>query len=414
MRLDIDSFREIGDALVRNKSRSLLTGFGIFWGLFMLLFLKGGGAGLKRIMTANFEGFATNTAVIYSEKTTMPFKGFRKGRTWYLEDKDLDRLRMMIPELDVVTAVVSNWGQTAINGANTTNCNVKGVPANYCKVEEPQLKYGRYLNETDCLQERKVCVIGKRVYTSLFPQGGDPCGSFVKIGPVYYQVIGVDFSSGNMNLQGSADRAAVVPIQVAKKIYHRGKHVDIIGMTGKSGVSMSALEQRVRQVVAREHVFDPQDKLAMGYINTEEIFQVMDNLFKGINFLILLVGLGTILAGAIGVSNIMMVTVKERTTEIGIRRAIGATPVQILMQIILESVTLTLIAGCAGIMFSVVSLSGLEKIIAASETGPVPFQIDFWTAIVAALLLAVLGVVAGLAPSLRAMKIKPVEAMRDE
>ena len=414
MRMDFDSFREIGNALVRNKSRSLLTGFGIFWGLFMLLILSGGGKGLKQMMYANFEGFATNTAVIYSNNTSMPYKGYKQGRYWNLNDRDLERLALMIPEIDVVTAVVSRWGVDAVLGANTTRCNVKGVPANYSHVEEPQIKYGRYLNESDCLQERKVCVIGKRIYTSLFPQGGDPCGQYIRLGSVYFQIIGVDYSAGNMNIQGRADMAAVIPIEVAKKIYHRGRNVDIVGITGRDGVHMSELEERVRQIVAREHSFNPDDKQALGYINTEQVFQVMDNLFLGINFLILLVGLGTILAGAIGVSNIMMVTVKERTTEIGIRRAIGATPVQILAQIIMESVSLTLIAGSTGIVFSVFILEGLEKIAANAPSGPIAFQIDFNTAVISALMLALLGVLAGLAPALRAMGIKPVDAMRDE
>ena len=197
---------------------------------------------------------------------------------------------------------------------------------------------------------------------------------------------------------------------MAQKVYSRGNVVDVICMTGKSGVRMSTLEDDVREIMAREHKFAPDDMQALFILNTEEMFALVDNLFIGINFLILLIGLGTILAGAIGVSNIMMVTVKERTTEIGIRRAIGATPWDILSQIIMESITLTLLAGCLGIVFSVFMLSALEII---SGDGTV-FQVDFWTAVVSALLLTVLGVLAGLAPASRAMHIKPVDAMRDE
>ncbi len=190
--------------------------------------------------------------------------------------------------------------------------------------------------------------------------------------------------------------------------------MDLIAMTGKKGVKMSSLDDRIRQIVAREHKFDPTDKPALGLVNTEQLFGIVDNLFLGLNILVLLIGLGTILAGAIGVSNIMMVTVKERTTEIGIRRAIGATPRQILGQIIMESVTLTLAAGSLGIVFSVLLLEGLEKITSNSEFGAAPFQIGFWTAIAAAAGLAVMGVLAGLAPAIREMRIKPVDAMRDE
>ena len=415
MRFDVDSYREIADSLVRNKSRSLLTGFGVFWGIFMLLFLMGGGQGLRQLITANFEGFATNTAIMFPDRTTKPWKGMKQGRRWSMTYTDIERMRRMVPELEMVTPLVSNWGQECVNGTNSVDGNVKGVFANYTKIEEPRLKYGRFINEADVAQERKVCVIGKRIYTSLFPGGGDPCGTMIKVGPVYYQVIGVDYSSGNVSINGSADEAVVIPLPVAQKIYHYGNTIDLLCVTGRSGVKISTVEDRMRQILAREHNFDPTDKDAVFILNTEQIFSIMDNLFTGLTFLIWLVGLGTILAGIIGVSNIMMVTVKERTTEIGIRRAIGATPRDILSQIIMESISLTMVAGSFGIVFAVLLLSLLEKIVnARPDAAPVDFQITFWTAVISALLLTVLGVIAGLAPASRAMAIKPVDAMRDE
>ena len=409
MKIDRDSFKEILDTLLRNKSRTLLTGFGIFWGLFMLLTMLGGGQGLKSILSSNFEGFATNTVILVEMPTTKAWKGLKENRYWTLTYKDVDRLKLMIPELDVVTPVVSNWGQTALRKERTADCSIKGVRADYSKVETPTLKYGRYINETDVLQERKVCVIGRRVYESLFPEGGDPCGQYIQAGPVYYRVIGVDFSAGNISINGRADQTVVIPLSVARKLLRRGNNVDLICLTGKSGVQMSTLSERIRSIIAREHLFDPSDEQALLQVNTEQIFSMVDNLFKGLNFLILLVGLGTLLAGAIGVSNIMMVTVRERTTEIGIRRAIGATTRDILGQILLESVTLTLVAGMFGIVVSVLILAGADAL--KPDAG---FQIGFWTAIVAALLLAALGVLAGLAPAMRAMSVKPVDAMRDE
>ena len=414
MKLDLDSFREIADALVRNKSRSLLTGFGVFWGIFMLLFMIGGGKGLKNLIGSTFEGFATNTAIMISSETTKPWKGFKEGRYWQLTFTDVERLKLMVPELETVTPVISSWGSTAVFGENTSSCSFKGVYADYVNIEEPQLKYGRFINEADVLQERKVCVIGKRVYNNLFPEGGDPCGSFIRVGPVYYQVIGVDFSSGNVSISGQASEAVSVPLPVAQKILNRGDNVDLLCVTGRSGVRMTEQEPRLRQIIARQHQFDPSDKQALFVINTEQMFSLIDNLFVGVNFLIWLVGLGTILAGVIGVSNIMMVTVKERTTEIGIRRAIGATPRDILSQIIMESISLTLVAGSFGIVFAVQLLRLLEKIVTSLGESSGGFQIGFWTAVIAALLLTALGVVAGLAPASRAMAIKPVDAMRDE
>lgn len=415
MRLDIDTYREIADSLVRNKSRSLLTGFGVFWGIFMLLFLMGGGQGLKQVISSNFEGFATNTSIMVPGNTTKPWKGLKEGRSWDFTFTDVDRLKNMVPELETVTPIVSNWGQEAVNGANTVSANVKGVYADYIKIEEPRIRYGRYLNDSDIAQERKVCVIGKRIWTSLFPDGQDPCGTFIKVGPLYYQVVGVDVSSGNMSINGSADEAVIIPLPIAQKVYHRGNNVDLICMTGRSGVRLSVMEDRIRQLMARGHNFDPDDKQALFVLNTEQMFSIVDNLFTGLNFLIWLVGLGTILAGIIGVSNIMMVTVKERTTEIGIRRAIGATPHNILGQIIMESISLTLVAGSFGIVFAVQLLRVLEKIVNnRPDAVPADFQVGFWTAVAAALLLTLLGVIAGLAPASRAMAIKPVDAMRDE
>ena len=415
MRLDIDTYREIADSLVRNKSRSLLTGFGVFWGIFMLLFLMGGGHGLKQVISSNFEGFATNTAIMFPSNTTKPWKGLKEGRSWDLTFTDVDRLKYMVPELETVTPIVSNWGQQAVHGANTVSANVKGVYADYTKIEEPRIKFGRYINDSDVIQERKVCVIGKRIWTSLFPDGQDPCGTFIKVGPVYYQVVGVDVSSGNISINGSADEAVIIPLPIAQKVYHRGNNVDLICVTGRSGVHLSSMEDRIRQLLARGHNFDPNDRQALFVVNTEQMFSIVDNLFTGLNFLIWLVGLGTILAGIIGVSNIMMVTVKERTTEIGIRRAIGATPRNILSQIIMESISLTLVAGSFGIVFAVQLLRLLEKLVnSRPDATPADFQVSFWTAVAAALLLTLLGVIAGLAPASRAMAIKPVDAMRDE
>ena len=410
MRIGPDTYREIADSLVRNKSRSLLTGFGIFWGLFMLLFLVGGGKGLKQMLSSNFEGFASNSIIMVSQNTSLPYKGLGEGRYWSLDNRDIERLKTMVPEIETVTGQIAGWGWNAVRGANSFSANLKGIRADYALIEAPQLKYGRYINDIDVLNMRKVCVIGKRVYQELFPEGGDPCGTFLQVGSVYFQIVGVDYSSGSININGSARRSVTIPISVAQQLMGRGDKVDIICIIGKSGVKMTGLEPRLREVMGRRHNFDPKDEPAMLLLNLEQIFTMVDSLFRGVSFLIWLVGLGTLLAGAIGVSNIMMVTVKERTTEIGIRRAIGATPRDILSQIIQESVALTVLAGSAGIVFSVLMLN-LTEIMTQHQAS---FQISFGTAVLALALLGLLGMLAGLAPAYRAMRIKPVDAMRDE
>ena len=417
MRIDIDTYREIVDTITRNKARSFLTGFGVFWGVFMLVALMGGGQGLKEMLEKNFEGFAQNTVVIGAEQTTKPYKGFRKGRWWSMDYKDIDRLKQRVPELEsVVPMIFSRWrgSNTAYYGDQKTQPRIQGTVPEMVNVITPKMYYGRYLNEVDMREQRKVCVIGKKIYKELFKEGGDPCGKKIRVDSTYFEVIGVDYAEGGISFNGRAEEKITLPITLMQALFNRGNEVDLIAATGREGVVMSRISDRIRETVARAHYVDPTDEQGAIVFNTELMFQMVDNLFKGVNFLIWLVGLGTLLAGAIGVSNIMMVTVKERTTEIGIRRAIGATPKMILSQIISESILLTLVAGMSGILFGVMILQMLE--LANTEDGILKahFQVSFWTAIFAAIIIATMGVLAGLAPAARAMSIKPVDAMRDE
>lgn len=414
MKFDIDRFREIIDTLTRNKTRSFLTGFGVFWGVFMLVALLGGGQGLKEMLQNNFEGFATNSAIIFPQNTTKPYAGFRKNRSWCMVYNDVERLKQYVPELETVSPMLSHWGGSAVYDDKKTGCTMKGVLPDYQNVETPSLYYGRFINDMDVKQNRKVCVIGKRVYKELFPGGGDPCGKRICVDDIYYDVVGVDYSVGNMSINGRAETSVVVPLTLMQKAYNMGDSVGLVCVTAKPGVTMSSITQKMRGVIAKAHQIDPTDEKAITVFNTEVMFGMLDNLFSGVNFLILLVGIGTLLAGAIGVSNIMMVTVRERTTEIGIRRAIGATPKNILGQIISESVILTAVAGMSGILFAVMILEMLELGNTTDGIVTAHFQVQFWTAVGATVLLAVLGVLAGLAPALRAMSIKPVDAMRDE
>ena len=417
MRIDIDTYREIIDTLTRNKSRSFLTGFGVFWGVFMLVALMGGGKGLKEKLDKNFEGFAQNAVIIGAEQTTKPYKGFRKGRWWAMEYKDIDRLKQKVPELNAAAPILfSSWrgGNTAYYGDQKTTPRIQGTVPELVEIIAPKMYYGRYLNEMDIKEHRKVCVIGKKVYKDLFKEGGDPCGKKIRIDSTYYEVVGVDYSSGNINIGGRTEEKVTIPITMMQAAFNRGNEIDVIAATGRHGVMMSEITPRIRETIARAHYVDPTDEQGMFVFNSELMFQMINNLFKGVNILIWLVGLGTLLAGAIGVSNIMMVTVRERTTEIGIRRAIGATPKMILSQIISESIVLTLVAGMSGILFGVMILQMLEMYNTEDGIIETHFQVSFWTAIFCAVIVSALGVLAGLAPAARAMSIKPVDAMRDE
>lgn len=368
---------------------------------------------MKELLNNNFEGFATNSALIWAQPTTMPHAGFRKGRTWCMSYNDVERLQQQVHELDVVTPMVSRWGQTAVYGDKKFSCTLKGLTPDYCEVEKPKLRFGRYINDMDMQQRRPVCVIGKHVYKDLFPKGGNPCGQRIRVGQKYYNVVGVDYNSGSISINGSAEDAVTVPLTLAQQAYNLGDSVHLICLTAIHGVTITSITPKLREVIARAHQVSPEDDKAVMIFNTEVMFGMLDSLFSGVNFLIWLVGIGTLLAGAIGVSNIMMVTVKERTTEIGIRRAIGATPRDILTQIISESVVLTSIAGMGGIFFSVLILEMMELANTTDGIVEAHFQVGFWAAIGSLSMLAFLGVLAGLAPAARAMAIKPVDAMRE-
>lgn len=414
MRIDIDRYKEIVETLTRNRSRTILTGFGIFWGIFMLLAMLGGGNGLKAMLSKNFEGFTSNTVIVGTNQTSKPWKGFKRGRWWHFNEKDIEAIKALVGEADIVTLMDSDWGQNVKHGNKAYSSNLKGLTAEYAKVDAPQMLYGRYLNDVDIQQERKVCVIGKRVWENLFPDGKNPVGEYVRIRNSEFQVIGVDSRVSSISINGSSAQSVVVPYSLMDKLMHHGGKFDIICMTVKDGADSEAMQEKVRSLLSRRHSIAPDDKNALMILDTKKLFSIVESLFKGVNILVILVGLGTLLAGAIGVSNIMMVTVKERTTEIGIRRAIGATPKMILSQIITESVALTLLSGALGILFSVLLLWVAGNAASTPDNGIVSFQIGFWTGIAVLTLLVALGVLAGLAPALRAMNIKPVDAMRDE
>ena len=390
MRIDMDTCEEILITITRNKTRSLLTAFGVFWGIFMLVALIGGGQGLEDMMKKNFEGFATNSGFLVSQRTGEAYKGFRKGRWWNLESTDIDRLRSQVKEVEIITPSVARWGSKAVYEDKKYDCSVKGLYPDYLHIESQEMAYGRFINEVDIKEARKVCVIGKRIYESLFKPGEDPCGKYVRVDGIYYQVIGMSSSEGDMNIQGRASEAVTLPYTTMQQTYNLGGQIDVICFTVKRGVKVSDVQPQMEGIIKAAHYTAPNDKQALMYLNAEAMFSMVDNLFTGIHILIWMVGLGTLLAGAIGVSNIMMVTVKERTTEIGIRRAIGARPKDILQQILSESMVLTTIAGMFGISFAVMVLQ-LVEMGANSDGGDAHFQVSFGLAVgTCALLIALL------------------------
>lgn len=410
---DLDTWEEILVTITRNKTRSLLTAFGIFWGIFMLISLLGGAKGMQETLSLQFKGFATNSGFMGTNQTSKAYRGFQQGRYWDLENKDVERILRNVEGADVVTPTLARWGVNIVYNEQKISGTLKGLYPIYSQIEEPLITQGRYLNDMDVRDNRKVCIIGKQIYESLFPGGENPCGKYIEINGIYYQVIGVNMGTGNVSIQGNTETSVIIPFSTMQNNYNFGQKVQMIAYTARKGYAISEVEKDIAKIVKQAHLIHPDDDQALVQLNAEVLFGMMDNLFSGIRILGWMVGLGTLLAGAIGVSNIMMVTVKERTTEIGIRRAIGARPNDILQQILSESIVLTSLAGMSGITFAVFLLNIVEST-TSTPTAPIHFQISFWQAIGACILLIILGLLAGLAPAYRAMAVKPIEAIRDE
>lgn len=408
---DIDNWKEITATLGRNKTRTFLTAFGIFWGTAMLAMLWGGAQGLQDILRGNFAGFSTNTAIIFPERTSLPYKGFSKGMWWSLTQTDVDNMRRSIPEISASSAV-STISTTAVHGHKSYSTNIQGIESQYPLLNKPVIYDGRFINESDQANERKVCVLGKRVAAELFGTGS-PIGKFVEIDNIYYRVIGVAGQTSQIGIGGKIDENITVPHSTLQRAYNRGQNIGMMIFSCREGNRPSEVKSRVERIIRANHPIHPDDKQAMEFMDVSEEFEMVDNMFNGVDILVLFVGFGSLLAGIIGVGNIMWIIVKERTQEIGVRRAIGAKPRDIIMQILSESIVLTTVAGIAGICFAVIILFAVAQ--ATTEDGVTPgFQLTFTHAVTILFVFLTLGSAAGVVPAIKAMRIKPIEALNDK
>ena len=413
---DIDRWQEIWFTITHNKSRSFLTAFGVFWGMFMLVVMVGAGVALQRGMSSQIEGFATNSCFIWSEQTTEPYKGLKKGRNWNMENEDIGLLIHKIPEIQYLAPVLFGGGSpnNVTRNDKAGSYGVKGNFPSYNQIDESKMIYGRYINDIDISEKRKVCVIGERVYQVLFPKDENPLGKNIQVNGIYFQVVGVARHTSDINIGGNAEESVVLPFSTMQQAFNQGNKVHFMAVTAKPGIKVKVIEDRIHGVLKEKHNISPEDKKAVGGFNIEDQFNMFLYLGIGIAALIWIVGLGTLFAGAIGVSNIMLVTVKERTKEIGIRRALGATPRDIIRQILSESIVLTLIAGVSGLMFGVGLLSAVGVALSHGDQFFKDPQISFTVALAALFILLVIGTLAGFIPANRAMNIKPIEAIREE
>lgn len=413
---DADSWQEIFATIRKNKLRTFLTCFGVFWGIFMLVVMIGSGNGLSNGILSDFSGTATNSFFCWAQKTSKPYKGMKPGRNFNFNNEDTKALST-IPELAVVAPMnqLGNYEGTnnVIYNLKSAGFGVSGVYPELTKIEQTKMKEGRFLNKNDIDNKRKVAVIGKRVHEVLFAKGQSPIGEYIQINGVYFKVIGLTqpLSSGERGNEQS--ETVHIPFTTFQQAFNYGDIVGWYAILAKTGVPASDAEDKVLSVLRERHKIAPDDPMAIGHWNMEKEFNKLSGLFNGINGLVWIVGIGTLLAGIIGVSNIMLIVVKERTKEIGIRRAIGAPPSHIVKQLIIESVFLTTLAGYIGLLLSVLLMEGISSAIPEGEGGMFKNPtIDLNAALTALTILIVAGAFAGLIPARKAIRIPPVEALR--
>ncbi|HIW97612.1 MAG TPA: ABC transporter permease [Candidatus Tidjanibacter gallistercoris] len=413
---DLDRWKEIWETIARNRKRSIMTGLGVFWGIFMFTVLMGFGMWLGRTATASLGGYSTNTSYFFTDQTSIPYKGMPSGRWWDFDTRDLEAIRRQVPEIKYAAAM--NWGgrQNVSHNDRKGEYYLMGYTHDFQQINPQPLKFGRFINRPDMDGKRKVCVIGEQIWKELFPGGENPVGENIKMNDLYLTVVGVmERGSTSINIGSNPETTIAVPNPLVQQLWNEGTSVDMIVVTAEDGASIEKVEEQCKRIIAANHIISPDDKKAISGFNLGEEFEKLNGLLGGIGLLTWIVGLGTLLAGIVGVSNIMLVIVRERTQEIGVRRAIGARPWSIISQILSESFLLTFIAGILGLAAGVGLLSLFEKLIATSMDGGMqPLQITFGLGITATLIIIAGSLLAGIIPASRAMKIKAVDAIREE
>jgi len=418
---DLDKWHEIYLTLSRNKLRTFLTALGVSWGIFMLIIMLGAGKGLENGVMQGFGDFATNSLYVWTEQTTKPYKGLPAGRWFNLSNSDIDLLQRSVPEIDVLAPRNQLGGYSEGNNVlynnKAGNFEVYGDYPGFMKIQPKKLLQGRFLNEKDLKDRRKVAVIGKRVKEVLFGKEENPIEKYIQINSVYFKVVGLFNTAGTANMDARETEAIFIPFSTFQHAFHYNNIVGWFAITAKPEYKASVVEKKVKDLLKQNHKIAPDDERALGSFNAEKEFGQMTGLFSGIRWLTVFVGGLTLLAGVIGISNIMLIILKERTKEIGIKRALGATPANIISQVMLESVILTFVAGYFGLVAGVGLLElvawGLVEFKVDAEVFTNP-TVDLGVAVKALTALVIAGLVAGLIPAYRTTKIKPVEALRAE
>ena len=418
---DLDRWQEIYHVLKKNRLRTMLTAFGVFWGIFMLVIMLGSGNGLQNGVTQNFGDMATNSVFVWAQQTTMPYKGFDRGRRYNFTNSDVEAIRQSVPEIRYLAPRLQAGGyrQTnqVIRGLKTGIFNIMGDYPDFNRIDPLNMTAGRFVNDLDIKDKRKVAVVGTRVVDFLFEKDEIPLGQYIQVNGVYFQVVGV-FTSKRTGEQAEQESQNIyLPFTTLQQTYNYGDAVGFFAITSRSDVPVAVVEEKAISLLKKRHSVAPADDAAVGHFNLQKEYDQMQGLFFGIRLLVWIVGTGTLLAGVIGVSNIMLVVVRERTREIGIMRAIGASPGKVIGQIIMEAVVLTTFAGYFGLAAGVGLLEMIDSLLGSGTSATEMFLhpgIDFSVAVTALAILVASGVVAGVIPARRAVSIRPIDALRFE
>ncbi|MDR2912474.1 MAG: ABC transporter permease [Alistipes sp.] len=419
---DTDSFEEIWATITRNKFRSIATGFGVFWGLFMLIVLVAVGNKLKQGIMGEIGDIATNSVFFQPSRTSEAYMGYRKGRYWDFDSRDIELIRQKAASVDQIAPVLWSGGadKNVVRGMKSGSYTGLGVYPAQFEIEAVKIESGRLLNEVDVEEARKVCVIGKTVYETLFAPGEVAEGQYVRFNGIYFQVVGVvSAGTGAMQIMGPVEELFYMPFSTNQRLFQRSDSFWFLTCTAREGFSAAQVETEVGAIIRTAHNISPTDTSALWTLNVERIFNMFRGLFTGVNILMWIVGLGALFSGIIGISNIMLVTVRERMREIGVRRALGAKPWNIIVQVMSESFVLTAIAGMLGFLVGVAASLLVDKINLGPGGGvsiPVAGDpiVSFGLALTAMGVLMASGLVAGLLPAMRALQIKAIDAIRDE
>ena len=416
---DKDTWQEIFSSIGQNKVRTIITVIGVLWGIFLYIVLSGAAKGVDNGFERQFERISSNSLFIWGEVTSVPYDGFKTGRSINFKLSDVAALKNRIPEIQHIaprnsSGVFGGSKAQLVNGQKKGSYNIYGdFPILTTITTKNIFEGGRFINESDIQNKRKVCVIGERTLQELFEEGETPIGKFVRINGIYFKIIGVNkFVDGG----GPGDDGDIfLPFTTYQRLYNTGEYVDFLLVAAYPEADIVKVEADIRAVLKELHHISPIDKRALGGFNIGKMFKQITQFASGMTFLSMVIGLATIIGGIIGIGNILLISVKERTKEIGIRRAIGATPKEIRTQIMLESVFLTVIAGIIGIILGALVLSAINMATKnmtdlpfTNPTVPIPYILG------ALFLMVFLGTLIGLIPAHRAMSINPIDALREE